>query len=125
MVIDDDPRDAFKKDTVFGRDLICGSDEYFAGFLIRLISGIGIDQALYLVLQELAVGPMVIIPDHEVDGQAFQAPVGMRLYHLSCELQVFLITHMQQYDRDVTGHRMAPKTRLASEIIEDHSCLTS
>ena len=46
------------------------------------------DQAHDLFLQHLPVAGMILVPDHQVDRQAFQAPVGMRLHQLAHQLDV-------------------------------------
>ena len=58
-----------------GRSMTCASDA-------------GGDQAHDLVVQQLAVAAALLVPDHQVDREALQAPVGVRLHQLAHQFDV-------------------------------------
>ncbi len=48
----------------------------------------GGDQPDDLLLQPLPIDVVIFVPDHQIDGQPLEAPVGMRLHELAHQLDV-------------------------------------
>ena len=59
------------------------------------------DQAHDQVLQVLAVTGAILVPDHQVHGQALQSPVGMGQHHLPDQVDVGGIADLHQHHRHV------------------------
>ena len=95
----------------------------------RPVRQVGFDpssnQAHDLILQQLAIAGPIFIPDHQVDGQAFQAPIGMRLHHLANQINVGLVADLQQHDRQVAGNGVAPEAGLAAPIVGNDAGLSA
>ena len=100
IIIYDGAGDAFKKGPVFGRQLVCRLDKD-AALVVLAIAQLRRRHAENLFLEELSVAAVGLIPDDQVRGEAFQPPVGMRLYQLFDELDAFLFVYMQQNDGQV------------------------
>ena len=63
----------------------------------------------------------LLVPDHQVDRQALEAPLGVRLHQLPHEVDVAGIADLQQHDRQVAGDRVAPQPRLAAPVAQQHA----
>ena len=74
------------------------------------------DQAEDLLLQPLAVDVALLVPDHQVDGQALEPPPGVRLHHLPHEVDAARVADLQQHDRQVARDRIAPQPRLPAPV---------
>ena len=72
-------------------------------------------------MQALPVTGMVLVPDHQIDGQAFQPPVGMGLDQLADEIDIGGIADLQQDDRQIAGNRIAPQPGLAAAVAGKHA----
>ncbi|MCY1457313.1 hypothetical protein D9M71_746040 [compost metagenome] len=68
------------------------------------------------VLELLAIAGLVLVPDDQVDHQAFLSPVGMGLDHLLHQLDVLDGGDLQQHDGQVTGNSLAPEARLIASV---------
>jgi hypothetical protein len=62
----------------------------------------GGDQSHDAILQQLAITGFVLVPDHHVDREAFQAPVRMRLHELAHQVDMCEVPDLQQHDRQVS-----------------------
>ena len=78
----------------------------------------GGDEAEDLLLQPLAVDVALLVPDHQVDRQALQAPPGVGLHHLPDEVDARRFTDPQQHDRQVARDGVAPQPRLAAPVAQ-------
>ncbi len=66
-------------------------------------------------LQVLHVGCAAIVEDHEVDGQALDAPVLVRLQQLAHDGQVVHLLDAQQHDGQVAGDALRPQALRAAD----------
>ena len=71
----------------------------------------------------LAITGVVLVPDQQVDGQALEPPVRVRLYQLPYQLDVGRIGDLQQHDRQVAGNGLAPQAGLATPVAQQHAGL--
>ena len=122
-VADDDARDGLQQGTVLEGDLFGRTYEDPARPVDGMCFDAGGYQAHDLVLEPLAVADVVLVPDHEVDHQAFQAPVRVAADHLAREIDVRRVRDLHQHDRQVAGNRVAPQTGLAAAILHQHAGL--
>ena len=74
------------------------------------------DEPHDLILQQLPISGLVFVPDHQVDGQALEAPVGVRLHELPRQVDVGGVGDLQQHDRQVAGNRLPPQPGLAATV---------
>ncbi|EGF32456.1 hypothetical protein IMCC9480_2461 [Oxalobacteraceae bacterium IMCC9480] len=72
-------------------------------------------------MQLLAIAGVVFVPDDQVDGQTFQAPVRMRLYQLAHQFDVRQFLDLDQHDRQVARNRIAPQARLAAPVLDQRA----
>src|SRR5688572_8063439 len=79
---DDDACRCLQQDAVLARDLFGIAHEYAARPVDRVRLGAGRNQADDLVLEPLAIADVLLVPDHEIDDQALQAPVAWQ--RISC-----------------------------------------
>jgi hypothetical protein len=63
----------------------------------------------------------VLVDDHEVDGQALQAPVLVRAQQLAHLREVGDVVDAQQHDRQVARDRVGPQARLRSRPARDRA----
>ncbi len=97
------------------------ADENAARPVDRVRFRAGRDQPDDLVLEPLAVADVLLVPDHEIDDQALQAPVGVAADQLARELDVRGIRDLQQHDRMIAGDRVSPETRLPALVAHEHA----
>ena len=60
-------------------------------------------------LQCLPIYRIVFVPDHQVDGQPFESPVGMRLHRLAHQGEALVVTNPQQHDGHVPRNAITPQ----------------
>ena len=107
---------ACSSDAILVRNLLGIAHEDAAGPVDRVRFGAGRDQAHDLVLEPLPVADVVLVPDHEIDDQALQAPVGVAADQLARELDVRGIRDLQQHDRQVAGNGVTPEAGLPALV---------
>ena len=120
---DDDARNRLQQDAVLVGNLLGRAYENAAGAVDGGGFGAGRDQAHDLVLQPLPVAHVIFVPDHQIDHQTFQAPVGVALDELPREVDVLAVGDLQQHDRQIAGNRVAPETGLPAPVLEQHAGL--
>ena len=119
-IADDHPGNRLQQHAVLLRQLLRRTHEDAAGPVDHMRFQARRDQAHDLVLQLLAVTGQVLVPDHQIDGQSFQAPVRMRLHQLPHQFDVGRIADLQQHHRVVAGDRLAPQPGLAAAVLQQH-----
>ena len=62
-----------------------------------------------LIVEQLAIAGAILVPDHQVHGQALEAPVGVGLHQLPHQFDIGRILDLQQHDRQVAGDGIAPQ----------------
>ena len=72
----------------------------------------GGDQPDDLLLQSLPIAVVILVPDHQIDGESLEPPVGMRLHELAHQFDIGGIGDLQQHDRQVAGDGVAPQARI-------------
>ena len=117
----DDARRGLQQDAVFVRDLLGIADEDPARPVDGVCFRAGRDQPDDLVLQPLPVADVFLVPDHEIDDEALQAPVSVAADELPCELDVRGIRDLQQHDRVIAGNGVSPETRLTPLVAHQHA----
>ena len=116
---DDRPGDRLEQRPVLVRDLLGRADEDRARAVRRIRLDAGRDEADDLILEHLPVAGAILVPDHEVHRQPLQAPVGVGLHELAHQLDVGRVADLQQHDRQVAGHRVAPQPGLPAPVPGD------
>ena len=92
------------------------------GLSSRFASARARDHAHDLVLQRPAGTRTVLVPDHQVDGQPLEPPVGVRLHQLPHQVDLRRRRAMRtQHDRQVAGDAVAPQARLPAAVARDHA----
>ena len=122
-IAEDHPRHRLQQHPVFLRDLLRRAHEDATGPVDHVRFDARGDQAHDLVLQLLPVTGLVLVPDHQVDRQPLQPPVGVRLHQLPHQFDVGRIADLQQHHRVVAGDRLAPQPRLAATVLQQHGLL--
>ncbi len=120
-VVDDDTGDGLQQGAILFRHLIRAADEDAAQPVDDLGLGAGGDQAYDLVLEVLAIARRVLVPDHQIDHEPLDSPVGVGLHELSDELDVFLVVDPQENDRQVAGDPLAPQTGLPPAVLHQEA----
>ena len=120
VVADDDARDRLQQHAILMRHLLRRTHKDAARTIDHVGLDAGGDQAHDLILQLLAVAGLVLVPDHQIHGEAFQPPVRVRLHDLPHQFDIVRIGDLQQHDRQVAGNRMAPQSGLATPILQQH-----
>ena len=69
----------------------------------------GGDQPHDLFLQRLPVAIVRFVPDHQIDRESFEAPVGMGLHELAHKVDVGCLGDLQQHDGQIAGDCIAPQ----------------
>ena len=118
QVADDGARHRLQQDAVFVGNLLGQAHENAARAVDRLRIDARGDQAHDLVVQQLAVARLVLVPDHQIDDQSFQAPVGMRLHHLARQFDIGRVAYLQQHDGQVAGNGIRPQAGLAALVLD-------
>ena len=108
-IADDHARDGLQEHAIFVGDLLGAADEDAARLVHQLALDARREQAHDLLLQQRAITGLVFVPDHEVDGQALQSPVRMRLDQAANEIDVLGIANLQEHDRQVARDGVAPQ----------------
>ncbi len=101
-------------------DLVDMPHEDAAGPVDEVRFRAGTDQPGDLLLQAVTVDVALLVPDHEVDGQALQPPPGVRLDQLARQLDVVGVADLQQHDRQVARDAVAPQPRLPATVAQQH-----
>jgi hypothetical protein len=78
-----DPRHALQQRPIILRHLLAAADEDAAGPVDVRRFGTGGHQIDDGFLQRLPVDRIVFVPDHQIDRQPLQSPVGVRLHRLA------------------------------------------
>jgi hypothetical protein len=117
---EDRPGHRLHEDAILVRNLLGPAHEDPAGAVDHVRLDARGDEPHDPVLQHLAVAAAVLVPDHQVHGEALQAPVRVRLHHLADELDVVRIAHLQQHDRQVARDGVAPEARLPAAVAQQH-----
>ncbi|MNS87683.1 hypothetical protein D3C72_1216330 [compost metagenome] len=112
-----------QQDAVFVGDLLGQAHEDAARAVDRLRIDARRDQAHDLVVQQLAVTRLLFVPDHQVDDQSLQAPVGMRLHHLARQFDIGRVAYLQQHDGQVAGNGIRPQAGLAALVLDQDAGL--
>ena len=68
----------------------------------------GCDQSEDLFLESLPIAIVILVPDHQIDGQTLEPPIGMRLDELAHKFKVGDVRYLQQDNRQVAGDCVAP-----------------
>ena len=110
-----------RSNAIFIRDLLETPNENAAGLVEHLRFASGRDQLRDLVLQSLPINRNVFVQNHQLDGQPFRAPVGMRLDQLPNEFDSFPIGDAQEHERRVAGDAIGPERALAAAIVQQHT----
>ena len=74
-----------------------------------------------LVVEQLPVTGVIFVPDHQVDGQSFQPPVGVRLHELAHQIDIGRICDLQQHDRQIAGNGVAPQAGLPAAVLDENA----
>ncbi len=94
-----------------------------AGSIDERRFGTGRDEIDDRFLQRLPIDRVVFVPDHQIDGQSLQSPVGMCLHRLPHQRNAFVVANPHQDDRQVAGDAVAPQSRLAPPIAAEDARL--
>ena len=108
VIGDDRAGDRLEKNPVLIGDLLRMPDKNASGPINHMGFDAGSDQPDDLFLETLPIAVATFVPDHQVDGQALEAPVSMRLHELADEFDIGGVGDLQQDDGQVTGDRVAP-----------------
>ena len=119
-IADDRPSHRLQQHAILSGDVLGVADEDAARAVDHVRFEAARDQAEDLLLQPLAIDVALLVPDHQVDGQALEPPPGMRLHHLPHEVDAARIADLQQHDRQVTRDRIAPQPRLPAPVAQQH-----
>ena len=109
-VRDDRARNRLEKYAILGGDLRSRAHEDAAGSIDEARPDPRGDQPHYLILQLLPITGVIFVPDHQIDLQPLETPVGMRLDHLAHEIDIGPVGNLQQDDRQfrLTPVRLGP-----------------
>ncbi len=120
VVRNDNSRNRLEQNTVLAGDMLHRPHENAA----RPIDHAGLDargdQSNDLFLQLLPVTGVILVPDHQIHRQPFQAPVGMGLYELAHEIDIGRVANLQQHDRQIAGDGVTPQPGLPTAILDEH-----
>ena len=86
-----DSRHALQQRPIILRDLLAAADENAAGLVDVRRFGTDRHQIDEGFLQRLPVSRIVFVPDHQIDRQPLQSPVGVRLYRLAHEFDPLVV----------------------------------
>jgi hypothetical protein len=120
-VAEDDAGDRLEQRAVLFRDLVHRADEDAARAIDRLRLDARRHQAQDLLLERLAVSGTVLVPDHQIHGQALQSPVGVGLDEPVRQLDVGAVADAQQHDGQVSGDGKAPEAGLPAAVLQEHA----
>ena len=118
QVADDGARHRLQQDAVFIGNLLGQAHEDAARAVDRLRVDARGNQSHDLVVQQLAVARLLLVPDHQVDYQSFQTPVGMRLHHLARQFDIGHVAYLQQHDGQVARNGVRPQAGLAALVLD-------
>src|SRR5476651_2602778 len=79
------------------------------------------DEIQNLIVQRLAINGIVLVQNHEVNGEAFQAPVSVRLHDLPHEVNAVNVRRIQKQNRQVAGNAETPEIALAALVARKHA----
>ena len=114
--IDDDRAgDRLEEHAILVRDLLRMPNENAARPIDDVRFDAGGDQPDDLLLQPLPIAVVILVPDHEIDGEALEPPVGVRLHELAHQLDIGGIGDLQQHDRQIAGDGVAPQARIVRD----------
>ncbi|MNP43331.1 hypothetical protein D3C76_1371460 [compost metagenome] len=88
--------------------MFTGANEDPSGFVRQGRLHPGGDQPHDLILQILPVTAGILIEDHQVDQQSFEAPVVVCLNELLHQPDILTVGDGQQHDWQIAGNRIAP-----------------
>ena len=88
-----------QQDAIFGRHLVDGAHENAAWLVGRVGAHAGGDEALDLILEQLAIAAGVFVENDQVGGQSFEVPIGLGLDELFHQRDVGAVGHVKQHDR--------------------------
>ena len=120
VVNDHGARDRLEQDAILGGDLLCRTHEDAARSVDHARLDARSDQSHDLVLQLLAITGVILVPDHQVHREPFQAPVGMGLHQLTHQIHIGRIADLQQHNRQIAGDGVAPQPGLPTPIADQH-----
>jgi hypothetical protein len=100
--------------------LIDAAQEHAAGLVEAHLSGDPADHGERPVLLRLEVAARLLVHDHEVHGEAVQAPELVRQEHLAQEVARLRVVQADQQDRQVTRDPVRPQPLLAPLVSCDH-----
>ena len=107
---------ALHEDPIFLGYLLGPPHKYTAGAVHDVGLGAPRDQAHDGVLQELTVARLLFVPDHQIDRQSFESPIGVGLDDLPHQFHLVAIRDSQQDDGQIAGDAVAPQTGLAAHV---------
>ena len=116
----DHARDRLQQDAILFGHLLAAADEDAAGLVDRCASGLAAIRPDDLILQRLAIARVVFVPDDQIDGQPFHAPVGVGLDQLADQVDLGVIADAHQHDRQVAGDAVAPESRLPAAVLRQN-----
>ena len=120
---DDRARHRLQQDAILVGDLLRAPHEDAARPVHHVRFDAGGDQSHDLVLQHLPVAAAILVPDDEIDRQALQPPVRVRLDQPPHEVDVVGVADLQQHDRQVARDRVAPQAGLTAPVAHQHAAL--
>ncbi len=123
VVAQNDAGDSLEQGAVFLGNLFRRTDENAARPVDRLAFQAHRDQAEDLVLQGLAITGAILVPDHQIDHQPLQPPVGVRLNQLAHQFDVGQVADMQQHDGQIAGNGIAPEAGLAAPVLQQDAAV--
>ena len=118
---DDDASDGLEQNAILVRYLVARPDEDAAGPVRHVGFDAGGNQSHDLVLQQLPVAGVIFVPDHQVDGESFQPPVGVRLHELAHQIDIGRVGDLQQHDGQIAGNGVAPQAGLAAAVLDENA----
>ena len=89
LVADDDAGNRLKQIAILNRHVLGGAHKNATRPINHMRLYSRGDQAHDLFLQHLPIAAAIFVPDHQVDDQALESPVGVRLYQLAHQIDIF------------------------------------
>ena len=118
---DDRAGNRLDENAILERNLLGNPYKNAAGAIDNVRFDTRSDQPHDLLLESLPVYVVMFVPDHEINSQSLETPIGVRLHELAHEVDVADIGNLQQYDRQVAGNRVSPEPGLPAAVPDENA----
>ena len=113
---DDRARDGLEQRALGGRDVIAAQKVDARRSLPPGSPRPPVEERGQLRLHVVEIAGALVVDDDDVGGQPLQAPVLLRLQHLSCERQGVGADDLHEHDRQITGDAVPPESGLTELV---------